>query len=110
MTTAKTILAGTAAFAILSSAAFAQETKQAPQQDSQTGILTKIDRLHGSVTIQHEEKQSGTVGVNAGSGGEEFKAQRGLSLEDVHVGDKITYSTTGTGDGRTVTKIQKQKE
>ncbi|WP_424630259.1 copper-binding protein [Bradyrhizobium sp. SYSU BS000235] len=117
MTTAKTILAGTAALAILSSAAFAQdakqeskqEPKQAAQQDSQTGILTKIDRIHGTVTIQREDKES-TVGSSAGAAGEDFKAQRGLSLEDVHAGDKVKYSATGTGEGRTITKLEKQKE
>lgn len=113
MTTAKTILAGTAALAIITSAAWAQETKQDAPQGSQTGILTKIDRIHGTVTIQHEDKpdkQNGTVGVSAGSATEDFKTQRGLSLEDVHAGDKVNYSTSGTGEGRTVTKLEKQKE
>ena len=109
MKTAKSILAGTAALAIISSGALAQDTRQGAQQDSQTGILTKIDRIHGTVTIQREEKQNGTVGANGGGAMEEFKAQRGLSLEDVHAGDKVTYSTTGTGEGRTITKLQKQK-
>lgn len=109
MNIAKSLLAGTAALAIISSSGLAQEAKPGTQQDSQTGILTKIDRLHGTVTIQREEKQSGTVGANGGAT-EELKAQRGVSLEDVHAGDKVTYSATGAGDGRTITKIQKQKE
>lgn len=118
MTTAKTILAGTAALAILSSTALAQEPKQetkqesaqGAQQDSQTGILTKIDRIHGTVTIEREDKLSSTVGSGAGASGEEFKAPRGISLEDVHAGDKVKYSATGTGEGRTITKLEKQKE
>lgn len=69
MTTAKIILAGTAALAVVSSAALAQE--------NQTGMITKIDRIHGTVSIQGEdkEKQSGTVGANTGPAGEEFKIQ-----------------------------------
>ena len=112
MKTANTILAGTAALVIISSAAFAQDAKPAAQQDSQTGMLTKIDRIHGVVTIQQDdkEKQSGTVGANTGGAGEEFKIQGGLSLEDVHAGDKVTYTTTGTSGTKTLTKIQKQKE
>ena len=110
MNIAKSLLAGTAALAIISSGALAQDAKPGTQQDSQTGILTKIDRLHGTVTIQREEKQNGTVGSSAGGATEELKAQRGLSLEDIHAGDKVTYSATGASDGRTITKIQKQKE
>jgi hypothetical protein len=114
MTPAKTILAGAAALAIISSAAFAQDAKQGAQQESQTGMLTKIDRIHGVVTIQREEKekQNSTVGANTGGVGEELKIQSGLSLEDVHAGDRVSYSATGTGGGgaRTLTKIQKQKE
>src|SRR5690349_12734685 len=110
MNIAKSFLAGTAALAMISSGALPQEAKPGAQQDSQTGILTKIDRLHGTVTIQREEKQGGTVGANGGGAAEELKAQRGLSLEDVHAGDKVTYSASGGGDGRTITKIQKQKE
>lgn len=112
MTTAKIIVAGTAALALITSA-FAQDAKQGAQQDSQTGMLTKIDRIHGVVTIQPEEKekQNGTIGANTGGPGEELKIQSGLSLEDVHAGDKVSYSATaGTGGARTLTKIQKQKE
>ncbi|MEH2513193.1 Cu/Ag efflux protein CusF [Nitrobacteraceae bacterium AZCC 1564] len=110
MTTTKTILAGTAALAIISSAALAQESKQGAQQPSQTGMLIKIDRINGTVTIQREDKQGGTVGANTGSATEELKAQRGVSLEDVHAGDKVTYSATEAGGVRTVTKLEKQKE
>ncbi len=116
MKTAKIMLAGAAALTIISSAALAQETKQGSrqesqqqsQQDSQTGTITKIDRINGTIAIQQE--QSGTVGASTGSAGEEFKAQRGVSLDDVHAGDKVTYSTTGAGGIRTITKLQKQKE
>lgn len=104
MTTAKIILAGTAVLAIVSSAALAQ--------DAQKGTITKIDRIHGTVAIQREDKEGTTVGSSTGgSSGDEFKIQGGLSLEDVHAGDKVTYSTTEAGSGPgTLTKIQKQKD
>jgi Cu/Ag efflux protein CusF len=100
MTTAKIILAGTAALTIISSAAWAQQ--------SLTGTVTKVDRINGTVAIQQE--QSGTVGASIGSAGEEFKAQRGVSLDDVHAGDKVTVSTAESGGVKTIMKIEKPKE
>ena len=98
MNIAKIILAGTAALAIISSAALAQQAL--------TGTVTKVDRIHGTVAIQ--QTQSGTVGANTGGAAEEFKAQDGLSLDTVHAGDRITFSATETGGIRTITKLQKQ--
>ena len=98
MKIAKIILAGTAALTIISSAALAQQAL--------TGTVIKIDRINGSIAIQRE--QSGTVGANTGGTAEEFKAQAGLSLEAVHAGDKVTFSTTETGGIKTITKLQKQ--
>jgi hypothetical protein len=100
MTITKIILTGAAAVTIISSAAWAQQ--------SLTGTVTKIDRINGTIAIQQE--QSGTVGASIGSAGEEFKAQRGVSLDDVHAGDKVTVSTAETGGSKTVTKIEKSKE
>lgn len=112
MKTAKTILAGTAALAILSSAALAQGSQQGSQQDSkqgsQTGVVTKVDRIHGTVAIEQEQK--GTVGANAGNADEEFKVKGGLSLDDVHAGDKVTVSIAETGGIKTITKFEKPKE
>jgi hypothetical protein len=100
MTITKIILAGAAAVTIISSAALAQQ--------SLTGTVTKVDRINGAIAIQQE--QSGTVGASIGSAGEEFKAQRGVSLDDVHAGDKVTVSTAETGGVKTITKIEKPKE
>lgn len=83
---------------IISSAALAQQAL--------TGMITKIDRINGTIAIQQE--QSGTVGANTGGAAEEFKAQDRSSLNTVHVGDKVTYSTTETGGMKTITKLQKQ--
>jgi Cu/Ag efflux protein CusF len=93
---AKVIAAGTATLAIIS-AALAQQAL--------TGTITKIDRINGTVAIQRT--QSGTTGANTG-GAEEFKAQKGLSLEPWHAGDKVTFSAAETGGIKTITKLEKQ--
>jgi Cu/Ag efflux protein CusF len=93
---AKVILAGTATL-IISSAALAQQEL--------TGTITKVNRINGTVAIQ--QTQSGTTGANTG-GAEEFKIQKGLSLDTLHAGDKVTFSTTETDGTRTITKLQTQ--
>jgi Cu/Ag efflux protein CusF len=98
MKIAKIILAGIATLSIISSAALAQQAR--------TGMITKIDRIHGIVAIQ--QTQSGTVGANTGGAAEEFKTQDGLSLDTLHAGDKVTFSATETGGSKTITKLQKQ--
>jgi Cu/Ag efflux protein CusF len=98
MKIAKIILAGIATLSIIGSAALAQQAR--------TGMVTKIDRIHGIVAIQ--QTQSGTVGANTGGAAEEFKTQDGLSLDNLHAGDKVTFSATETGGSKTITKLQKQ--
>jgi Cu/Ag efflux protein CusF len=98
MKIARIILAGIATLSIISSAALAQQAR--------TGMITKIDRIHGTVAIQ--QTQSGTVGANAGGAADEFKTQDGLSLDALHAGDKVTFSVTETGGSKTITKLQKQ--
>ena len=98
MKTAKIILAGAAALAIVGSAALAQQAL--------TGTVTGINRINGMVAIR--QTQSGTVGANSGGAAEEFKVQDGLSLDAVHAGDKVTYSATEAGGIKTITKLQKQ--
>jgi Cu/Ag efflux protein CusF len=92
------ILAGTATLTIVGSAALAQQAR--------TGTLTKIDRIHGVVAIQ--PAQGGTVGANAAATAEEFKVQNGLSLDNLHAGDKVTFSATETGGSKTITRLQQQ--
>lgn len=98
MKIATIILAGTAALAIIGSAALAQQAL--------TGTVTKIDRINGIIAIQ--QTQSGTTGANTGGAAEEYKAQGGLSLDALHAGDRVTFSATETGGIRTITKFQKQ--
>ena len=96
MKIAEIVLAGTAALTI-SSAALAQQAL--------TGTITKIDRINGTVEIQ--QMQSGTTGANSGGTTQEYKTQRGLSLDMWHAGDKVTFFATEIGGIKTITKLQK---
>lgn len=98
MKVATIILAGTAALTIVGSAAFADQAA--------TGTITKIDRINNTIAIQ--QTQSGTVGANTASAAEDFKVQTGVSLNDWHAGDKVSYSATETGGKKTITKLEKQ--
>jgi Cu/Ag efflux protein CusF len=96
MKIAKIILAGTAAFTIIGSTAFAQQAL--------TGTITQVDRINRTIAI----KKSGTTGANNGGAAEEFKAQDSLSLDTLHAGDKVTFSTTEMGEIKTITELQTQ--
>ena len=94
-TVSKTVLAGLAASCLFMSAASAQQNT--------TGMVTKIDRLNGTIAIQLT--QSGTVGANTG-GATEFKVQDAGALENIHAGDRVTFSVGD--DAKTVSKLQKE--
>jgi Cu/Ag efflux protein CusF len=98
MKIAKIMLAGTAALTLVASAALAQQ--------SVTGTVTKVDRINGTVAIQHP--QSGTTGAGNGGVVDEYKAQEGLSLEKLHAGDKVTFTTAEKGGVKTIIKVQQQ--
>ena len=98
MNIAKTILAGTAALTIIGSAALAQQ--------GLTGLVTKLDRINGVIAIQRT--QTGTVGANTSGAVDEFKVASGLSLQDLHAGDRITFFTAETGGIKTITKFERQ--
>jgi hypothetical protein len=101
MTIARIILAG-AATLIMGSAALAEQ-----------GIVTKIDRLSRTIAIQPTAPlQTGTVGANAGGvtgPAQDFKTQDGVSLDEVHAGDRVNYSITQNGAAKTITKLERQK-
>jgi len=97
MNIAKIMLAGTAAL-IISSATLAQQALN--------GTITGLNRINGTITIQ--QTQSGTVGANAVSAAQEFKVQDGLSLDDLHAGNRVTFSVTEKDGIKTITKLQKQ--
>jgi hypothetical protein len=95
-----TIALAGAVLAIISSAA--------PAQEGRKGMITGVNRLNGTVAIQ--ETSSGTVGANAKGTPEQFKLQSGsgVSLDEWHAGDMVTFSTNEAGAARTITKLQKQ--
>jgi hypothetical protein len=99
MGTARFIYAGAAALSILATSAFA---------DDMTGMVTRIDRLNSTISIQ--ETQKGTVGGSAGGAGalQQYKAKDAAMLDVVHAGDRVTYSATSADGTGTLTKLQKQ--
>ena len=99
MGTTRIILASAAVITMLASSAFA---------DDMTGMVTRIDRLNGTISIQQIQK--GTVGGSAGGAGamQEYKTKDAAMLDAVHAGDRVTYSATDTSGTGTLTKLQKQ--
>jgi hypothetical protein len=89
------ILAGSVA---LGSAALAQ--------DDQTGQVTQVNRLNNTVAVR--PIQNGTVGANTAGTEQQFKVKEGVSLEDLHAGNRITYSVTDTGGTKMLTKFKVQ--
>ena len=75
--------------------------------DPMTGRVMGINRLTSTIAIQ--PIQNGTVGANGGGTTEEFKVQDGVSLENVHAEDRVTYSVAKPGGVKTITKIDRQK-
>ncbi|WP_158670186.1 copper-binding protein [Bradyrhizobium guangdongense] len=100
MGTTRIIFASAAALGMLATSALA---------DDMTGMITRIDRLNGTISIQQTQK--GTVGTSAGSAGalQEYKAKDAAMLDAVHAGDRVTYSATDSNGTGTLTKLQKQK-
>ncbi|MCK1393771.1 copper-binding protein [Bradyrhizobium sp. 1] len=99
MGTARFIYTGAAALSILATSAFA---------DDMTGMVTRIDRLNSTISIQQTQK--GTVGGGAGGAGalQQYKAKDAAMLDAVHAGDRVTYSATSADGTGTLTKLQKQ--
>ncbi|KGT75554.1 signal peptide protein [Bradyrhizobium japonicum] len=99
MGTTKFIFAGAAALGMLATSALA---------DDMTGMVTRIDRLNSTISIQQAQK--GTVGGSTGGAGavQEYKAKDAAMLDAVHAGDRVTYSATDNNGTGTLTKLQKQ--
>jgi Cu/Ag efflux protein CusF len=74
-------------------------------EQPQTGKITKLNRINGTVAIQ--QGQAGTVGANTGGAAEEFKVQDGVSLDNWHAGDRVKYSASESGGVKTITKLEK---
>lgn len=101
----KPVCAAVAALAFIGSAALVQEVLA---QDAKTGMVTQINRLNGTIAIQHT--QDGTVGAASSSAGavKQYKVPV-TSLEALHAGDQVSFSATQSGGVDTITKIEKKK-
>jgi Cu/Ag efflux protein CusF len=94
----KLVLAAAAILTVSATAAFAE--------DELKGQVTQVNRLNNTVAIR--PIQEGTVGANTAGSDQQFKVKDGVSLEDLHAGNRITYSVTDNGGTRTVTKFKVQ--
>jgi Cu/Ag efflux protein CusF len=96
MKIATTIAAAIAALCIAGTA-LAQQTR--------TGMVTRIDRISGTISIS--DIPEGTIGANAGAATEEFKVQDGAKLEDLHAGDRVTFAVSDQAGTKTISKIDR---
>jgi hypothetical protein len=107
MKSATTLLAGTA---MLVSVAFAQDQAGKDQSKDQgkdlTGQVTRVNRLDNTIAVR--PIQNGTVGANSAASEQQFKVKDGVSLEDLHAGNRITYSLSDSGGAKTITKFKVQ--
>jgi hypothetical protein len=78
----------------------------ASAQQEMTGTVTMVARPDHSVAIQRT--QEGTVGSGTGAI-DVLKVPDSISLDTVHVGDKVSYGVTEQGGVKSVTKIEKAK-
>ena len=91
------IMAAATALSIVGTPALAQQTR--------TGMVTRIDRISGTISIQ--DTPDGTVGAGNGAT-EEFKVQDGARLNDLHAGDRVTFAVTEAEGTKTITKIDRK--
>ena len=59
--------------------------------DSQTGVVTQLNRLTNTISIKRV--QNGTVGANMSGAAENFKVKDGLSTDQLHAGDRISFQS-----------------
>ncbi|WP_426527485.1 copper-binding protein [Bradyrhizobium sp. McL0615] len=91
------IMVATAALSIVGSSAFAQQMR--------TGMVTKIDRISGTISIK--DMPDGTTGANDGAATEDFKVQDGARLNALHAGDRVTFALSDAAGTKTITKIDR---
>lgn len=97
MKAAKTTIMAAATAGALMSVAFAQPTA--------SGVVTQINRLNGTIAI--EQSQEGTVGAGSGGPVREFKVKDSGMLENVHAGDRVSFTAAESNGGKTLTRLQK---
>ena len=73
----------------------------AARADDATGLVTQLNRLTNTISIKRV--QSGTVGANTTGGAENFKVRDGLSTDNLHAGDKISFQSADKNGVQTLT-------
>ena len=68
--------------------------------DSQTGLVTQLNRLNNTISIKRV--QDGTVGANTTNGAEQYKVKDGLSTDTLHAGDKISFQAADKNGVKTL--------
>ena len=91
------IMVATAALSVVGTSAFAQQMR--------TGMVTKIDRISGTISIK--DMPDGTTGANDGAATEDFKVQDGARLNALHAGDRVTFALSDAAGTKTITKIDR---
>ena len=91
------IMVATAALSIVGTSALAQQMR--------TGMVTKIDRISGTISIK--DMPDGTTGANDGAATEDFKVQDGARLNALHAGDRVTFALSDAAGTKTSTKIDR---
>jgi len=76
----------------------------ASAEDAQTGMVTQLNRLTGTISITRV--QDGTVGANTAGSAEQFKIKDGMSTEDLHAGDRISFSSADKNGVKTITNFK----
>ncbi|WP_291851847.1 copper-binding protein [Bradyrhizobium sp.] len=90
-------IAVTAAVTIVATSALAQQER--------SGLVTKIDRINGTIAIRNNP--DATVGASPGAA-EEFKVQDAARLNALHAGDRVTFAVSDTPGAKIITKIEKK--
>jgi Cu/Ag efflux protein CusF len=94
-------------YSITAAAVFALSGSSALAQEAKTGLITQIDRLNSTISIQ--PTQDGTVGSSGGAGAATRYKVQGSTLEDLHAGDQVSFSAAQNEGVDTITKIEKKK-
>jgi hypothetical protein len=69
--------------------------------DSQMGQVTQLNRLTNTISIKRV--QTGTVGANTAGAAENFRVKDGLSTENLHAGDRISFQAAEKDGVQTLT-------
>ena len=73
----------------------------ASADDSQTGLVTQLNRLTNTISIKRV--QTGTVGANTAGSAEDFKVKDGVSTDNLHAGDRISFESADKNGVMTLT-------